>query len=341
MKKHLNLAPQNPTAIFWALIAVTFWMQFLNMSTSFIEATLLAICICGSYMVVNHYLCNHLLKKAIRTKQMKRFWIWFILFCIPSSMLVALYFALFQYLEQTGVFPQSQIFLEGKENLFINFALLLPGTLVINLAFCGLRFYSENLQLEKEKSQFMFHTLRQQITPHFMFNVLNHINILMQENVPLASSLLEKYSDILRYQLYNSQQDIVSLEQEVQFLKNYIAIENIRWEDKLTVNTEWQVEDGSIGLPPLLLLTFIENAFKHVSHTPAKKGEICIRFEQNGRHIRLEISNSRSPHPEQKNTSGLGLTNTVKRLDILFHKHYQLSVNKTNTSYQTLLNIKL
>lgn len=78
-----------------------------------------------------------------------------------------------------------------------------------------------------------------------MFNVLNHINILMQDNVPLASSLLEKYSDILRYQLYNGQKEFISLEQEIEFLQNYIAIENIRWEDKLTVSTEWEIEDGN------------------------------------------------------------------------------------------------
>ena len=100
-----------------------------------------------------------------------------------------------------------------------------------------------------------------------MFNVLNHINILMQDNVPLASSLLEKYSDILRYQLYNGQKEFISLEQEIEFLQNYIAIENIRWEDKLTVSTEWEIEDGNIGFPPLLLLTFIENAFSAILKT--------------------------------------------------------------------------
>lgn len=104
-----------------------------------------------------------------------------------------------------------------------------------------------------------------------MFNVLNHINILMQDNVPLASSLLEKYSDILRYQLYNGQKEFISLEQEIEFLQNYIAIENIRWEDKLTVSTEWEIEDGNIGFPPLLLLTFIEKPLNmHRTH-PRRK----------------------------------------------------------------------
>ena len=291
-------------------------------------------------MLVNQCLCNHLLKKAIRTKQMKPFWILFIVLCVPTSTLVASYFVLFQYLEQTGIFPASNIFIEGEESLLFNSILLLPGTLVINLAFCGLYFYSENLQLEKEKSQFLFQTLRQQITPHFMFNVLNHINILMQDNVPLASSLLEKYSDILRYQLYNGQKEFISLEQEIEFLQNYIAIENIRWEDKLTVSTEWEVEDDSIGFPPLLLLTFIENAFKHASHTPTEKGQVQIRLKQNAHHILLEVGNTSSPHLQRTGT-GLGLANAIKRLDILFHKKYQLSVNQTDTYYQTSLSIEI
>lgn len=340
MKKHLTFKSQQLSTIFWLLIAGTFWIQFLNMSTSICEATFLTICISGSYMLVNQYLCNHLLKKAIRTKQMKPFWILFIVLCIPTSTLVASYFVLFQYLEQTGIFPVSNIFIEGEENLLFNSILLLPGTLVINLAFCGLCFYSENLQLEKEKSQFLFQTLRQQITPHFMFNVLNHINILMQDNVPLASSLLEKYSDILRYQLYNGQKELISLEQEIEFLQNYIAIENIRWEDKLAVSTEWEVEDGNIGFPPLLLLTFIENAFKHASHTPTEKGQVQIRFKQNAHHILLEVGNTSSPHLQRPGT-GLGLANAIKRLDIQFHKKYQLSVNQTDTYYQTSLSIEI
>ena len=257
MKKHLTFKSRQLSTIFWLLIAGTFWIQFLNMSTSICEATLLTICISGSYMLVNQYLCNHLLKKCDTHQADEAF-----LDIVYSTLRPYKYTGSFllrslPVSEQTGIFPVSNIFIEGEENLLFNSILLLPGTLVINLAFCGLCFYSENLQLEKEKSQFLFQTLRQQITPHFMFNVLNHINILMQDNVPLASSLLEKYSDILRYQLYNGQKELISLEQEIEFLQNYIAIENIRWEDKLAVSTEWEVEDGNIGFPPLLLLTFI------------------------------------------------------------------------------------
>ena len=87
--------------------------------------------------------CNHLLKKAICTKQMKPFWILFIVLCVPTSTLVASYFVLFQYLEQTGIFPASNIFIEGEESLLFNSILLLPGTLVINLAFCGLLLFGK------------------------------------------------------------------------------------------------------------------------------------------------------------------------------------------------------
>ena len=93
-------------------------------------------------------------------------------------------------------------------------------------------------------------------------------------------------------------------------------------------------------IPALLLLTFIENAFKHASHTPTEKGQVQIRLKQNTHHILLEVGNTSSPHLQRPGT-GLGLANAIKRLDILFHKKYQLSVNQTDTYYQTSLSIEI
>ena len=107
--------------------------------------------------------------------------------------------------------------------------------------------------------------LQQQISPHFMFNVLNHINILMQEDINLASSLLIRYSKILRYQLDSDKNSKVSIGQEVQFLKDFIEIEKVRWGNELTINCSWKIEDNQKAFPALLLITFIENAFKHAN----------------------------------------------------------------------------
>lgn len=114
--------------------------------------------------------------------------------------------------------------------------------------------------------------LKIQINPHFMFNVLNHIHVLMQKDVELASSLLLQYSDILRYQLYRAKEEQVGLWQEVEFLKNYIEVEKLRWRGKLEVTTRWEITDAACPLAPLLMITFIENAFKHVSRSDTEKG---------------------------------------------------------------------
>ena len=90
--------------------------------------------------------------------------------------------------------------------------------------------------------EYQLRTLQHQVTPHFMFNVLNHIHILMQTDVDLASDLLIKYSEILRYQLYNGDKQKVTLEQDIQFLKDFIAVEEIRWGDKLVVTSSWKIE---------------------------------------------------------------------------------------------------
>lgn len=130
--------------------------------------------------------------------------------------------------------------------------------------------------------------------PHFMFNVLNHIHVLMQSDVDLASSLLIKYSDILRYQLYNTKTELISIKQEVDFLINFIDVEMIRWNDNLNVTCSWKIENNEKKIVPLLLIIFIENAFKYAPHDDFEKGFINIKFIQKGETISLEVVNSKS-----------------------------------------------
>lgn len=255
-----------------------------------------------------------------------------------TSLLTAFIFSGFRYLEHIGVFPPSLLFVEGV-TIIADFIVMLPGTFVICLAFCGLRFYYEHTLLEKINHKLQFKTLQEQITPHFMFNVLNHIHVLMQENVEMASSLLIKYSDILRYQLYQGQKESILLKQEIQFLSNYIEVEQIRWENKLDVSCSWNIENENTEIPPLLLIIFIENAFKHVAGKASGKGYVDINLEQTAHTLQLKIENSKSTQARQEN-QGLGLENVRKRLDILFPRNYSLTYGSTDTTYNTQLIIK-
>lgn len=322
--------------LFWLLISIVFGFQFFTLAPIG-EATLVTVSICGTTIAMNHFLSNNLLKKAMRQKRMFLFLFQFLCVTSLTSLFTAFIFAGFRYLEKTGVFAPSYLFLD-EVTLLIDFLVMLPGTFVISLAFCGLRFYYEHAQLEAVNHKLQFKTLQEQITPHFMFNVLNHIHILMQENVEMASFLLIKYSDILRYQLYQGQKEFILLKQEIQFLSDYIEVEKIRWENKLNVNYSRNIENENMEIPPLLLLIFIENAFKHASKSPDGKNYIHIHLSQTDNSLQLKIENSKTEQIKREN-SGLGLENVRKRLDILFPRNYSLVCHSTDTTYSTQLNI--
>jgi hypothetical protein len=295
--------------------------------------------------VTTFFLCNYALQKSIDKNKMAFFMFQFILTSIFQSVILWLFDEGLFHLEAKGIFPDS-----GAEKESLSSAVLatLPLTILVNLGFCGLKSYCEHvklheqyLELQKAHLETRLQALQSQINPHFMFNVLNHIYMLIRKDTDLASSLLIKYSEILRYQLYSIKREYISLEQEIQFLGNYIDVEKSRWKNMLDVNCRWRVENTKKELPPLLLITFVENAFKHVSRSKAQKGYINIDFEQKDGIICLKIENSRSTANNRKDEdSGLGLENIKKRLDILYGDNYSLSINKTGTAYHTELVIK-
>lgn len=321
----------------WMILFFTLWLQVLPQTYSVWEATLFVVSVLAAAFPFTKYLSENLLQKAMKKKKATVFVFQFILFSVVIGFLFTLLLYLFSYLEKEGVFPASEYF-----NMNIPASMLLvplSAGIVINTAICGVRFFEENMKLKETLLNYQLRILKYQVTPHFMFNVLNHIHTLMQTDVELASDLLIKYSEILRYQLYNDDKQNVTLEQDVQFLKDFIEIEKIRWSDKLTVTCTWKIENSQQRIPALLFITFIENAFKHVSKTDFERGYINILFEQKDHTIFLDVENSKStlPPSNQKNSCKLGLKNIKARLEILYFERYNLSVQETDTVYRTKL----
>jgi len=253
-----------------------------------------------------------------------------------------LVFEVFDYLENMGVFPKSLIF-EGESSYLGDFVGPFFAVLMINFGFCGMRFFEENLKMQKTIIESQLQILQAQINPHFMFNVLNHVNVLIKKEPALASALLIQYTEILRYQLYTAKKDYVSIGQEVEFLKNFIEIEKVRWKNNLDVECSWKMDDEDYHIPPLLLITFIENAFKHVSRSKKQKGCVKIELKQDKEGVTLYVENSKFADGYQKDKledSGIGLTNIRKRLDILLPDKNSIVINDNETMYSTTLLIK-
>lgn len=326
--------------LIWLFLTIVFWFRYMP-DSSMLEGGLLALCIMACLYPFTTYLSKYLLQKAMRQKKMLLFAGQFFLVSAISAVFIPAVLHGFLYLEKSGFFPPSDLIL-GRSLFSIMYINALLVALFVNFGFCGLRFHEESMKMHETLVESQLQILQQQISPHFMFNVLNHINILMQEDVSLASSLLIKYSKILRYQLNSEKNRKVNIEQEIQFLKDFIDIENLRWGDELIINCSWTVDDNQKEFPPLLLITFIENAFKHVSRCITEKAYVNIRFEQVTNSICLEIENSKTNiHLEKDSVSGLGLENVKKRLDILYADNYKLIIKDRETTYYTKLIIKI
>lgn len=328
--------------VFWAVIGVTFLIQMFDYlpwwaALTFTSSTLIP------YYLSCSYLTNFLQPRAMTENKMNYFIFEFLIATFAMTLIFVSTCYLFYILELNGHFPKSTLFKEI--NPYISEVLgVLPTFILLNIAFCGLRLYYEHTKLQRVHLETQLQMLQSQVNPHYMFNILNHIHILIRTDVDKASFLLEKYSEILRYQLYNSRKETVPLSQEVKFIKDIISVERLRWGDELEVATSWDIEDNWKNIQPMILIVFIENAFKHVSRSISEKGYINIALKQRNNVICMEVENSKWKHAELKKksgSSGLGIRNTQDRLDILYPKNHKLKIKETDWMYRVELTITL
>ncbi|MDR0229205.1 MAG: histidine kinase [Flavobacteriaceae bacterium] len=301
------------------------------------------------FILVSHYLSDIALPKALRENKMKRFLFMFFIGILILDALIAFCFTLFPYsINDTKALIAADA--STWEELYLSKIFnSLPSAMAIITTTCGIRFYEEhnkieqiNAKLKQEHLEAQIKLLQDQINPHLMFNILNHIHILMQSNVELASTVLLNFSDILRYQLYECNQKYVFLHQEIQYLQQLVAIEQIRWQDELEVTCNWQTENKQLQIAPLLLVPLIENAFKHVSRLPKTKGYVIIDCIEQQNKLHLYIENSYSDK-YKKNTKqgGIGILNVEERLNILYpHTHY-FKIEQTDNKFTVQLQITL
>lgn len=326
--------------ISWTAFILQLWLQYIHLS-NLAEASLSLILLIPS-ILLSYILANRWLPKAIHRKNMNFFIFQFVATTLLMAFMVAVNYQLLKIAEAAGHFPRSML-LADNNTLLVDFLFAAPSSLVINFGFCGLRFYYENIKLQRSNMEAQLQFLQAQINPHFMFNVLNHIHTLMQINPPLASSLLLQYSDILRYQLYKGKVRKVMIQEEIRFIQDIIEIEKLRWGKKIHVGTTWEIENKEWEIAPLLLISFVENAFKYASRTLSGTGFVKILFRQQKESVYLEVENSKPPASRQikpeDESSGIGLDNTKQRLELLYGENHRLDIQETETTYHAKLEL--
>lgn len=256
---------------------------------------------------------------------------------IISLLLLALYVLLAASL---GFDSGSQSFLQAfRSQLVISFhSEFLTYWMIIGLSH-GIDYYRKYrerelraLQLEARLAHAQLDALKMQLHPHFLFNTLNSISVLMSDDVVAARRMLNRMSDLLRTSLENVGKHEISLSEELDFLKNYLEIEQTRFQDRLEVRME--IEPGVLDarVPNLILQPLVENAIRHGVAPRAQKGLIEISAAREDGMVRLRVRDN-GPGlsiPTEKLTPGIGLSNTQARLKQLYGVEHRFEIKDAN-----------
>lgn len=185
--------------------------------------------------------------------------------------------------------------------------------------------------------------LRNQINPHFLFNMLNNIKALVRVDQEKAATVLVKFSEFLRYQLYENSEGRVLLRNELNFISNFLNLEKLR-RDNLLVEIQYlspSVNINEVSLPPNLFTTFIENAVKHGVTIKPDNSFINVRIEVTGNKLVFTCENSTDPEYIPSSSGGLGLPNIQRRLKLLYENAHQLDIQTTADRFTVNLTIPL
>lgn len=199
----------------------------------------------------------------------------------------------------------------------------------------------KNLTLRMELNE-----LRNQINPHFLFNMLNNVKALIRTNPEMATTVIMKLSEFLRFQLYENSEEKTLLTSEINFLSNYANLEKIR-RDNLLVTIDNKLENHasrSVFVPPNLFIMFVENAVKHSVDFTEKGSHIAMQFEVIENRLHFSCVNSVSRNytvSDKRNSSGLGLVNIKRRLELLYQDNYRLDITATDNEYKVDLTIPI
>lgn len=337
---------ENSVFYILAWLTVSFFLVFINYDINtpvlpqwagYIIVTGLAFPACwyASYKLTPRYLYPH---------KVKQFVFYVTIISAFNSFLTYLV-AMFLYHLLTGLpmFRSVYYFFSLLFGVFfINVVLILVSCLIKTIRD---RYFMEQqlLQIAKERVTAELNFLRSQVNPHFLFNVMNTIYFQIDKENTDARLSIEKFSEMIRYQLYECTTDKIEIEKELQYVKNYIAIQTLRMEIGSDIKVSIDPEISNFYIAPLLILPLVENAFKHVSNFQvANKNKIHLIIKKYGRNTLLvDVLNTCDQFANQNllEPGGLGIYNLKRRLELLYPGRHQINIIKEDKVFKSTLTI--
>ena len=254
-------------------------------------------------------------------------------------------YTIFSWLLRTASFVHNTEQMQFRKHLFFcTFVFLF--ILACSVAYKTIRdkIIADNLANEKENEYLKteLSLLRSQVSPHFMFNVLNNMVALARKKSDLLEPSLIKLSALMRYMLYETGEEKVPLEKEIEYLQSYIDLQQQRFSKKVVINVCMHTPDRLYYLEPMLLIPFVENAFKHGTGL-IDQPQISIELKALNNVLLFTVSNKYDPTSVEvkDKSSGIGLVNVQRRLNLLYPLHHNLIITKNEMVFLVSLQINL
>lgn len=227
------------------------------------------------------------------------------------------------------------------DNIIPHIFLVIAGA-AIKFMFDQINLQKQMAEMAKEKAEAELSFLKSQINPHFLFNSLNSVYFSIDKNNENAREILHKFSDILRYQLYETNGDKIPIEKELSYLKDYVDLQKLRKDENYSVVFNCSSDVKEFSIEPLLLIPFVENAFKHISNRSGQLNYIKLDMTRINGTFKFNIENSKE-NGILKNTQngGIGLMNVKRRLELLYPGKYDLAISDTGNVYKVNFELKI
>ncbi len=234
--------------------------------------------------------------------------------------------------------PIANIFFSSLLNISIWVGALLAVKLTMN----HLRLQQHMSEMEKEKIKAELDFLNAQFNPHFLFNSINSIYAHIDKHNPTARNMLLSFSEMLRYQLYDCNTHRISVDKEISYIRNYVAIQQARKDSSLQVCLHIGQDVTGFFIAPLLFVAFIENAFKYVGNSEEKENRVNIRFEKHEDCLTFTCVNTREPGARAGiNHKGIGIANARRRMALLYPGKHELHIADNECMYEVTVNLQL
>jgi len=325
----------------WLFLYIFWVLAFQKRAFSFSQTATVQFCYL-IFIAANFYLNTfYTIPKYLYEKKYLVFCLFFFGGVIITALLrvpVAQYLNKYYFLPGKPQPGEIEIFYASILNIFIWVTCILSGKVIID----RLRFQQYLDDLKKEKSKAELNFLNAQFNPHFLFNSINsiygHIN---KQNV-VARDMLLTFSEMLRYQLYECNCNYITVDKEIEYLNNYITMQKVRKEENLRV--EFYVADNVKGfqIVPLLLIVFIENAFKYVSNADDRINEVIISFEKLDNLLFFKCMNTTDASVNSTiHNTGIGIVNAKRRLELLYPDNHELTILKDINRFEIQLKLKV